>query len=76
MEISVSSHFLESCLDLYGLRVVVLTASHHVSQQTQCQLLGGYQSLGTHSRPPNHTPKVLTTGRSSTLMGLGRGVTP
>ena len=25
MENSVISHFLESCLDLYGLRVVVLT---------------------------------------------------
>ena len=58
---------------LYGLWFP--QASHHVSQQTQCQLIGGYQGLGTHS-PPNHTPKVSTTERSSTLMGLGREATP
>uniref|UniRef100_A0A2N9FHC5 Uncharacterized protein n=1 Tax=Fagus sylvatica TaxID=28930 RepID=A0A2N9FHC5_FAGSY len=53
-----------SCM-LYGLWFPQV--SHHVSQQTQCQLIGGCQGLGTHSPPPNHTPKVLTTKGSSTL---------
>ncbi len=62
-----------SCM-LYGLWFP--QASHHVSQQTQCQLLGGYQGLETHSPPSNHTPKVSIIERSSTLKGLGCGATP
>ena len=41
--------------------------SHHVSQQTQWQLLNGYQGFGTHSPPQNHTPKVSTTKRGVIL---------